>query len=140
MVKLLIVEYDDKSKALYRKEFQKEGYEVLLVQNTGEALQKMQDFNPDMFVLDLNLPDMDGIAVINSIIQTNKFLPIIINSATCRQKNNFNCWGTKTYLIKSTDVFELKNKVSEYLSSQKSFTVLLPVSKNGTKQLLFFSE
>jgi DNA-binding response OmpR family regulator len=140
MVKLLIVENGTIPEAAYKDKFGKAGFDILLTANVGEALQKLPDYNPDMFIFDMNLPDMDGVAVINSIVQTCKSLPIIINSAQFSFDGEINCWGSKTHVVNSANPDELKCKMSAFLSEEHDFTVLLPIGNDETQQLVFFSK
>lgn len=119
MAKLLIVEDNKNLRTLYKEEFQREGYEVILAKDGTEAIQKMKNKNPDLVILEMKLPDMDGITAMSRMIQINKFLPIIINSDYCYYRDDFNTWGAKAYLIKSGNLTELKNKVAECITTIK---------------------
>lgn len=113
MKRILIVEDDKNLTSLYEIEFKQEGYEVITAQNGNEAIQKNKIFNPDLVILDLRLPDMNGFTVIGVLLETNKYLPIIINSAYFSYMDDFMSWAAKAYVVKCGDLTELKNKVAE---------------------------
>ena len=116
MAKLLIVEDEKNLRTLYKNEFKEEGYEVLLAKEGKEAIKIAEREAPDLIIMDIRMPQMDGIEVIKKILEKNKDLPIIINSAYSSYMDNFMSWAAKAYIIKSSDLSELKAKVKEYIS------------------------
>ena len=68
----------------------------------------MQEKQPD-----INLPRIDGIEAIRHVLSKNKGIPIIIHTAYNNYKNNFMSWTTDVYIVKSSDLAELKNKIQE---------------------------
>ena len=101
--------------ALYKEEFTDEGYEVTIARNGKEALRKYRKTLPDLVVMDLHLPDMDGVELINSFLVINSHALIIINDAH-PHKEDFRTWMAEDQLLKSYDFSQLKKKVRESLS------------------------
>lgn len=64
-----------------------EGFEVETVKTGGGALQKTSTFRYDVVVLDVGLPDRDGIAVLNELSQAHPRLPVILLSAMTSLRN-----------------------------------------------------
>ena len=116
MAKLLIVEDEKNLRTLYKNEFKGEGYEVFLAKEGEEAIKIAEKETPDLIIMDIRMPQMDGIEVMKKILEKNKDLPIIINSAYSSYMDNFMSWAAKAYVIKSSDLSELKSKVKEYIS------------------------
>lgn len=58
--KVLIVDDDKGLRDLYKEELEEERYEVLTANNGKEALQKLGKEKPDLIVLDIVMPKMDG--------------------------------------------------------------------------------
>ncbi len=52
------------------------------------------------------------------ILSKNKDIPIIINTAYCNYKDNFMSWAADAYIVKSSDLTELKNKIKELLTNK----------------------
>ena len=115
MAKLLIVEDEKNLRILYKNEFIEEGYEVLLAAEGKEAIKIAEKESPDLIIMDIRMPQMDGIDVMKKILEKNKDIPIIINSAYSSYMDNFMSWAAKAYVIKSSDLSELKSKVREYI-------------------------
>jgi len=84
LIKLLIV--DDS--ALMRRHLvqifeRQDGFNVLAVRNGVEALQALDDFDPDVITLDVNMPDMDGLDVLRAIRASGQYraLPVVLVTA-----------------------------------------------------------
>lgn len=55
-----------------------EGHEVIRAMTGGEALRRFQDARPQLAVLDIMMPDMDGLVVLDSIRRMDEHVPVII--------------------------------------------------------------
>lgn len=75
--KILIIEDNQTTSLIYRNYLGKE-FEVTVVANGVEALESFQQHKADLVLLDLNLPDIDGIQLLQSFREIDKFIPIII--------------------------------------------------------------
>lgn len=114
--KILIVEDEKNLRSLYEIEFTEEGYNVFLASNGKEALEIFDKEEPDLIIMDIKMPNIDGIEVMKKMLGKNKDIPIIINSAYSSYMDDFMSWAAKAYIIKSSDLSELKLKVKEYLT------------------------
>jgi len=119
MEKILCVDDDPVILQLYHEEFSEDGYEVVLATNGKEALIKYQRELPQLVIMDMRMPEMDGIAALNTILGENRQAAIVINTAFPQYRENFTTWGAETYLIKSSDLGELKQKVREILDKRQ---------------------
>ena len=115
MTTILLVEDDKNQRLLYEQELRQEGYEILTAIDGKDALEKVEEQLPDIVVMDINLPRMDGIESMGRIINKNKKIPIIINTAYSNYKDNFMSWAADAYIVKSSDLTELKTKIKELL-------------------------
>ncbi len=115
MATILLVEDDKNQRLLYEQELRQEGYEILTAIDGKDALEKVEEQLPDIVVMDINLPRMDGIESMGRIINKNKKIPIIINTAYSNYKDNFMSWAADAYIVKSSDLNELKTKIKELL-------------------------
>ncbi len=116
--KILIVEDDENQRMLYEAELVSEGYNVIKTALGSEAIEYVKNENPDLVILDLRMPDMDGIEIMNKISYYNNQLPIIINTAYMHYKESFLSWSADAYVLKSSDLTELKSKVAKLLPSR----------------------
>ncbi|MDD5085151.1 MAG: response regulator, partial [Candidatus Omnitrophica bacterium] len=92
------------------------GYNVSEVQNGKEALEEVTGFRPDVIILDLGLPDIDGVKVIEEIRKHSQ-VPIIILSIRDRQENKVEALdrGADDYLTKPFGVEELLARLRSVL-------------------------
>lgn len=104
MVQTILVVEDDKNQLLlYEQELSVEGYIVITAKNGYEAVKKSQEYSPDLVIMDIILPKMDGIESMGRIMSERKKIPIIINTAYSSYGDNFMAWGADAYIIKSSD-------------------------------------
>ncbi len=120
METLLVVEDDVNQAELYRQELEEEGYKVILACDGRDALEKVQSEKVELVVLDINMPGMDGIEALGKILGRDNAMPVIIHTAYAHYKDNFMTWTAEHYIIKSSDLGELKTKIREVLDQRKS--------------------
>ncbi|HHT9129377.1 MAG TPA: response regulator [Candidatus Brocadiaceae bacterium] len=116
MMKTILVVEDDKNQLLlYEQELSLEGYNVIMAKDGQEAVRKVKEQMPDLIVMDINMPKMNGIESMNRILSEHRKIPIIINTAYSSYKDNFMSWSADAYIIKSSDLRELKSKIKELI-------------------------
>jgi len=115
MKKLLIVDDEKNLRLLHQTEFEAEGYRVDTAGDAKEALSMFEREHYDLLILDIRMPGMDGIEALGKFLGRDNKLPVIINSAYDSYKDNFMSWAANSYVIKSSDITELKQKVKEAL-------------------------
>ncbi|HDP80326.1 MAG TPA: response regulator [Spirochaetes bacterium] len=118
MSKILIVEDEQHQRELYSMELQDAGYEVEQAANGKEAVDKVKNNKYDLVILDIRMPEMDGIEALGKILSRDKKIPIIIYTAYSNYKSNFMTWTADAYITKSSNLDELKGKIEEILSSR----------------------
>lgn len=118
MSTILIVEDNKNQRLLYEEELRNEGYTIVTAFDGKDALEKVQEKPPDLIVLDINMPRMDGIETIGKILSKNKQIPIIINTAYGSYKSSFMTWAADAYVVKSSDLTELKDTIKEILADR----------------------
>jgi len=119
MEKLLVVEDDKNQLYLYEQELSQDGYNVVTAKNGVEAVEVVQKNPPDLIIMDINMPRMDGIESMSKILSRKKNIPIIINTAYSNYQDNFMSWSADAYIIKCSDLTELKNKIRELLKKKE---------------------
>ena len=117
--KILIVEDEESLRLLYEEELKAEGYEVITAGNGREAIQKLEEEKPDLIILDIVMPVMDGLEALGRIVGKERKIPIILNTSYPGYRQDFISWAADAYVTKSTDLDELKKKVKELLEKGK---------------------
>ncbi len=116
----MVVDDELSLRILYEKELRKEGYQVFLAASGSEALDKFEQVNPDLVVLDIHMPGMDGIETMNRMLDINAKLPVLLNTGYSDYKDDFRSWSAESYIIKSGDLSELKNTIKKVLEKKTS--------------------
>ena len=118
MAKLLVVEDDVHQAQLYRQELEEEGHEIILAHDGHEALKKIEKHKVELVILDISMPGMDGIEALGKILGRDNTMPVIIHTAYAHYKDNFMTWTAEHYIIKSSDLGDLKAKICEVLQQR----------------------
>ena len=119
MRKILCVDDDLSLLLLYQEELSEDGYEVIVARNGNEALEKYDQESPHLVVLDIRMPVTDGLETLNALMGRNRQLPVILNTAYSTYRDNFMTWGAEAYVIKSSDLTELKEKIRVALRTRR---------------------
>lgn len=105
---ILVVEDDKSVRNLMTTTLKAHDYKLIVAVNGKTAILEASSHNPDIVLLDLGLPDMDGIDVIKKI-RTWSTMPIIVISARSEDRDKINALdsGADDYLTKPFSVEEL---------------------------------
>nr|WP_320012922.1 response regulator [uncultured Desulfobulbus sp.] len=113
--RILLVDDEESIQLLYREEFEDEGYIVDSAYNGQEALGQFAENPPDIVVLDINMPEMNGIEVLRQMKEIKGDIPIILSSAYQEYKQDFGSWASEAYVVKSANMDELKATIRKHL-------------------------
>ncbi|WP_457576849.1 response regulator, partial [Desulfomarina sp.] len=102
-----------------REEFEDDGYEVISAMNGMEGLEKFSAERPDIVILDIQMPEMNGIEVLRKMKMLDPSIPVILSSAYQEFKRDLGSWASDAYVVKSGDISELKNAVGTLLGEEK---------------------
>jgi CheY-like chemotaxis protein len=116
MKRILVVDDEENIRVLYREELEEEGYTVDVAANGQEALNKLNTFNPDLITLDIKMPEMDGVETLRRIRGIQRDLPVILCSAYGEYKQDLTTWASDAYVIKTSDLTELKDTIKLLLA------------------------
>jgi len=113
---VLVVDDEDHILKLYQKELPEEGYQVKTATNGEQALRMAETESPDLVVLDIKLQDQNSLEILGGLRKLGGNTPIILNSAYSVYKNDFQSWLADAYLVKSSNLDQLKKKIKELIS------------------------
>lgn len=119
---ILLVEDDQNQRDLYEEELKDEGYRVVTAGDGRAALQAVQQHAPDLVIMDINMPFMDGLDALSKMMEHDSHIPVIINSAYASYQDSFASWSADAYVVKSSDLSELKQTVKRLLGQRQSNT------------------
>jgi two-component system, response regulator, stage 0 sporulation protein F len=116
MKTILVVDDDEAIRTLLQEELEDEGYKVLIATNARDALKMVASEALDLVVLDIRMPGMDGLEALPRILGIKEGLPVILNTAYSQYQESFMSWAADAYVVKSSDLTELKEKIKKLVS------------------------
>ena len=118
---ILIIEDDEDTRFVYSVLLQMEGYLVTPVGTMAEAISRILSTNYDLIIMDVRLPDGDGVELCFQIRAFNKITPIMFVSAAAYEKDVERGMkaGAQAYMTKPADANKLLENVA-YLLGQKA--------------------
>ncbi|AOS43243.1 Autoinducer 2 sensor kinase/phosphatase LuxQ [Lacunisphaera limnophila] len=122
--RLLIAEDNAANRAVYDAFFEDSDCEIIHAVTGVEALHLVRTHRPDLILMDINMPEMDGLEAIRRLRadSTTEHLPIIAVTAFAMSTDRVRCLeaGASAYLSKPIDLRELKRLVSRFTSSVRT--------------------
>lgn len=104
--KILIIEDDGIISSMYKTKFEIEGFEVFIADNGVIGLELAKKEKPDIIMLDVILPQLDGFSVLDQIKKdkTTENIPVIMltNLGTEEDKAKGEIMGASDYLVKAS--------------------------------------
>ena len=128
-----------------KKVLVKEGFEVISAENGEEALEIFKREEPDLVILDLKMPKIDGMEVLRSIKETNPKTPVIMIPAHGSTDLAVEAMkiGALDYISKPFDIEELRviiRKALEYKKLNDEVNYLKGVLKEKTTRIIYKSK
>jgi two-component system response regulator AtoC len=120
MKSILIIDDDPLIRKTLSSHLLKGDYEIVAAEDGEEGLQQYEECMPDLVILDIRLPDMDGLEVLSKIKEKNKNANIIIMTAYDDMKTTVEAikLGAFEYLVKPLDYVELDLTVNKAFQMQ----------------------
>ena len=117
---VLVVEDEDASHALFRQILSAQGYRVLSARTGVEALEAIEKESVDAMLLDVRMPDMHGLEVLDRLRADGRSIPTLLCTAMVKAGEAFEArtYGVHDILVKPVDLDDLRTKVREVLQSQ----------------------
>lgn len=105
MTKIAIVEDDPTISQMYRMKFEADGFEVELADNGKRGVEMVESFSPDLILLDLQMPEMDGPTALAEMRKHDwgKDVPVIIltNMGEEESPKALKALGIHSYIVKA---------------------------------------
>lgn len=105
MTKIAIIEDDPVISQMYRMKFESDGFDVQLANNGVKGVALVEAYQPDLILLDLQMPEMDGAEAL-AVIRKNdwgKSIPVIIltNMGEEESPREIRTLGIHSYIVKA---------------------------------------
>lgn len=124
-IKVLIIEDDSYISDMYKIKLESENFEVVVAEDGVKGLNELETYRPDMILLDVVMPKVDGFSVLKSIKNTEaiKNIPVVMLT-NLGQKDNVErgfALGASGYIIKAHFTpSEVVKKVKEILQKESA--------------------
>ena len=117
MYQILVVEDEPNLLELYQKELEDEGFKVITTTDGEKAIDLTKKVLPDLVVLDIKINPAfgGGLEVLKEIKTFDRKIPVILNSAYATFRADFSSWLADAYIIKSSDLTELRQSIKKLL-------------------------
>lgn len=120
MTTILYVEDNFENRILVRRVLQAEGYDLIEATSGSDALRLLKNVSPDLILMDINMPEMDGYTLTAKIKENQRFanVPVIAMTANVMRGDKERSLeaGCDGYIQKPIDIDLLPEQVQRYLS------------------------
>ena len=124
---ILYIEDNPLNMRLVRKLLKSFGYSMIEAIDGASGLAKVEEIKPDLILMDVNLPDADGLELTQRIKKMEDFahIPIVAITANAMHGDRERCLeaGCQGYLPKPVSRTELRNMVNHFLANEKKVAV-----------------
>ena len=126
--KILIIEDELPIAELLKYALEKEGFSAAVAGSGAEAYKKIESFRPELILLDLMLPDVDGLTICREVTTKHREISIIIVSAKNDQIDKLIGleYGADDYITKPFDIREVILRIKSVLRRMTSSTEASP--------------
>jgi PAS domain S-box-containing protein len=123
---VLVIDDDEYTRQLIELYLSKIGYQVALASNGTDGLKKAKQLRPDVIILDVIMPSMDGWQVLSKLKADSDlaYIPVIMLTMIEDHQMGYSL-GAAEYLTKPISRNELLNILCKYCKDKPSFTILL---------------
>lgn len=125
--KLLIVDDQNGIRVLLVEVFSSEGYETFQASNGKTALEIVDEHVPDLVLLDMKIPGMDGLEILKRIKQKHENIKVIMMTAygELDMINEAKETGALMHFTKPFDIDELRQVVNDQLRNDKQSPIAI---------------
>ncbi|MEA5114267.1 MAG: response regulator [Geobacteraceae bacterium] len=120
MSRILVVDDESSIRLLYSHELADEGYEIATAANAVDAVELLRRDDFDLILLDIKLKNESGLELLQRIVKERHNLPVILCTAFSCYKDDFSAWLADGYVVKSSDLQELKDEIRRVLAKKSS--------------------
>lgn len=130
---ILIVDDEPPIRRLLRTSLGSQGFQVGEAEDGRSALAEIERFRPDLVILDLGLPDMDGSEVIRALRSSGNAVPILVLSSRADEKGKVEAldFGADDYVTKPFSTAELFARIRAALRHRLQQQGERPVFRSG---------
>lgn len=120
MNRILIVDDEASIRLLYSQELIDEGYEVDTAATIAEALGLLRENSYAVALLDIKLKNESGLDLLQTLVRERHDMAVILSTAFSCYKDDFSAWLADGYVVKSSNMQELKEEVKRLIEKKQA--------------------
>jgi DNA-binding NtrC family response regulator len=117
---ILFVDDDDNQRESYRIRLEHRGYRVRAADGADAAMQALREERPDVVILDIAMPERDGLSALQELLDADPGLPVVIHTAYPSYAESFLAWAADAYVVKSQDMAPLLDAIEKAVGRASS--------------------
>ena len=119
MAKILVIDDEPNVRTLLEMRLRHQGYEVLIADNGRKGLQLYRQEHPEVIVLDLRMPELDGVTVLKEIRDVDLKQPVIIltGDMTPSVERQVRALGVSDFIVKGSSMNLLMDTLKSLLKA-----------------------
>jgi DNA-binding NtrC family response regulator len=117
---ILFVDDDDNQRESYRIRLERRGYRVRAANGADAAMQALREERPDVVILDIAMPERDGLSALQELLDAEPGLPVVIHTAYPSYAESFLAWAADAYVTKSQDMNPLLRAIEKAVGRASS--------------------
>lgn len=120
--KILLVDDDQDFVQLLEFDLKKRGYQVITAFNGEEGLERVRTEKPELIVLDIKMPKVDGYTFVRRLKKdaNTKDIPLIVLTSYEPMKDMFQLEGVQDYVVKSVNMEALLTSIQKHIGREQS--------------------
>ena len=121
MAKVLVIDDEPETRVLLDIHLRHRGYDVLLAGDGWKGLQLYQQEHPDVILLDLNMPELDGVTVLKEIRTIDLKQPVIVmtGDSNPQTEQQVRAIGVNEFVLKSASMHLLEETLRHLFVGRK---------------------
>lgn len=125
MAKIMVIDDEEGIRSLLDTLLTRKGYDVVLADGGRKGLELFRRERPDVVVLDLKMPEMDGVAVLQQIRNLNPGQPVIIltGAGLSEAEERLRAFGVSEYVEKEFSLHRLGGALKRVVAASQSATL-----------------
>jgi CheY-like chemotaxis protein len=122
MAKVLVIDDQPNVRALLDFLLRRKGYDVMLADNGRTGLQLYRQEHPDVILLDLNMPKLDGVTVLKQIRSVDLKQPVIVLTGDTKPETErqVRALGVSEFIVKGSSLHAVEDMLKRLLKTPTS--------------------
>jgi CheY-like chemotaxis protein len=122
---ILIIDDSSYMRSRIRGALNAEGYDILEAENGYKGLQMIREHSPNCIILDLILPEVNGLKILKALYDQKTEIPVVVVTADIQESVREQCLelGAKAFINKPPKEDELRNTIKNILDLKKGATL-----------------